>query len=62
MLVDGVGAILNNMHFILLFCAKYLVMIVALVAAGYWLTLDKSHKLRLAVYGVITAVSAYALA
>jgi undecaprenyl-diphosphatase len=49
------------MHTILLFIAKYLIFIVALIAAGYWLTVPAKEKIRLAVYGVIAGVVTFIL-
>lgn len=45
-----------------IFGAQYLVFVMALVAGGYWISLPKQQKLYMVVYGVITAVVAFALA
>ena len=50
------------MHTILLFLAKDLIAVIGLAAFIYWLTLPKKLKIRIAVYGLITAVVAYGLA
>ena len=44
-----------------LFEAKYLVFIIVIIAGVYWLTLPKEQKVRMFVFGVITAVVAFAL-
>ncbi len=41
------------MHFLLLFIAKYLFIIVGLIAGVYWLTLPLKNKVRLIVFGLI---------
>lgn len=50
------------MNTVIIFCAKYLVFIVGLVAVGYWLTLPKKQKLTVAIFGVITLAVAFILA
>ena len=50
------------MHFLTLFTAKYLIAIIVLVAFAYWLTVPRKEKIRLAIFGLITAVVAFALA
>ncbi|MDB5170536.1 MAG: phosphatase family protein [Candidatus Saccharibacteria bacterium] len=49
------------MNVILTLIAKYLFVVVGLVALAYWLTLPKKLKIRVAVFGVVTALVAYAL-
>lgn len=49
------------MHLILLFIAKYLFIIVGLIAGAYWLTLPTKEKIRLVVFGFIAAVISYVL-
>jgi undecaprenyl-diphosphatase len=44
------------MHAILLFLAKYLIYLIVLAAAIYWLTVPKSEKIRLAVFGAIAGL------
>ena len=50
------------MHSLLLFCAKYLVFVAAVVAGAYWLTLPTKLKIRTVIYAVIIAVTAGILA
>ncbi len=50
------------MNALIVLTAKYLYLIVALVALVYWLSLPRPLKLKLALYGSITAVSAFILA
>jgi undecaprenyl-diphosphatase len=49
------------MHSVLLFGAKYLYLLVPLLAAAYWLTLPKRQKIQLLVFGIVTAVVTFAL-
>lgn len=49
------------MHEILLFTAKYLYLVVGLIAVIYWLTVSKQEKVRLVIFGVVTALVAFAL-
>jgi len=44
------------MHTILLFVAKYLFLIVGLLAFAYWLKAPKKEKVRLIVFGAIAAI------
>ena len=44
-----------------LFEAKYLVFIIVIIAGVYWVTLPKEQKIKMFVFGVITAVVAFAL-
>jgi undecaprenyl-diphosphatase len=50
------------MHTLLLFCAKYLVFIIGLIAFIYWLTLPKYLKLQMVIFAVVSAIIAGALA
>jgi undecaprenyl-diphosphatase len=50
------------MIFITIACAKYLFILVAVIAVIYCLRLPKKQKIELVVFGVIAAVSAYLLA
>lgn len=47
---------------IIIFCAKYVVFIIALLALGYWATLNKKKKVRLAVTVIIGLVAAVIIA
>jgi hypothetical protein len=49
------------MHTILLVIAKYLFVIVGLLAFAYWLTVSKQEKIRLIVFGAIACVTTFAL-
>lgn len=50
------------MHILLLFLAKYLLFIVALVAFAYWLTVSRPEKIRMMIFGAVAAVVTLALA
>jgi undecaprenyl-diphosphatase len=50
------------MNFIITSCAKYLFVLVAVVAFIYWLRLTKRQKIEIVVFGLIAVVSAYLLA
>lgn len=50
------------MNSIIIFCAIYLIFVVGLVAAGYWLTLPKKQKISVAVFGIITLLVSFILA
>ena len=49
------------MHTILLFIAKYLFVVVGLVAFLYWLKVPKQEKLRLIIFGAVAAIVTLAL-
>ena len=49
------------MHLFLLLAAKYLFIVVGLIAAIYWLSVPKKEKIRLAVFGLIAAVVTFVL-
>ena len=51
----------RGMHLFLLFTAKYLFIVVGLIAAIYWLSAPKKEKIRLAVFGLIAAVVTFVL-
>ncbi len=50
------------MNSVIIFCAKYLIFVVALAAFAYWVTLPKKLKIRAFVFGIITMAIAYILA
>jgi len=50
------------MDSIIIFCAKYLIFIVGLLALGYWFTLPKKQKVEIVIYGIITGIIAFILA
>ena len=50
------------MHLIQLFAAKYLILVVVLMALGYWLTLSKKVKIELMVFGLIAGIVSFMLA
>ncbi len=49
------------MHLTLLFTAKYLYLVVGILALIYWVTVPKQEKIRLVVFGAIAAVVTFAL-
>lgn len=49
------------MHAILLFGAKYLLYIIVLFAFIFWLRQQRDQKLKIAVFGIITALTTYLL-
>jgi undecaprenyl-diphosphatase len=49
------------MHTLLLVSAKYLYLLIILVALLYWLKQSNEQKLRIVIFGVITAVITYIL-
>ena len=49
------------MNALIIFCAKYLIFIVALIAGAYWLTLPKRRKLEMAIFGAVTLAVAFLL-
>lgn len=54
-------AILNRMDFLIVLCAKYLYLIIGLIAAIYWLTLPKKQKIQMAIFATCTAIIAFVL-
>ncbi len=46
---------------IIIFFAKYVVFVVAAIAGVYWLTLNKKHKMQLALTVILAGLAAYAL-
>ena len=50
------------MHLITLLTAKYLYLLIGVIAFGYWLTLPKRQKVQVAIFGLIAAIVAYGLA
>lgn len=44
------------MHLILLFTAKYLYLLIGLIAFIFWLRLSNKQKIRLAVYGLVAGI------
>lgn len=49
------------MDTITIFTAKYLVYIIVVIAGIYWLTLPKEQKIKMIIFGAITAIVAFAL-
>lgn len=50
------------MNPIIIFCAKYLFYIVAVIAFIYWLKLTKRQKIEVVIFGIVTIVVAFILA
>ena len=50
------------MSFIIILCAKYIFILIAVLAFIFWLRLPKKQKIEVIVFGMITAVSACLLA
>jgi len=50
------------MHFIILYTAKYLYLLILLVAGIYWLTLPKKQKIQMLVLGATAAILSFLLA
>jgi membrane-associated phospholipid phosphatase len=50
------------MNALIIFCGKYLIFFMAVVALVFWLKLPRDQKLKVAVFGVIASVVAYGLA
>ena len=44
------------MHYIILFVAEYAIIVAGLIAILYWLTLNKTDKVRFAVFGLIAGL------
>jgi undecaprenyl-diphosphatase len=49
------------MDFLITVTAKYLYIVIVLIAAVYWLTLPNKQKIRVLIFGAIAAAIAYAL-
>lgn len=49
------------MNDLLLFAAKYLYLVIALIALAYWLRVSKSEKIRLAIFGALVALTTFIL-
>ena len=49
------------MHTLLLYIAKYLFLVVGLLAFIYWLTVSKQEKIRLVVFGAVVGIVTLAL-
>lgn len=49
-------------HLLVIFIAKYFIVIVGLIAAGYWLTLPNKQKLHMVIFATITGLIAYGMA
>ena len=47
---------------LIIFCSQYLLYLVGLGVLIYWLTLSRSAKLTIAIYGLITGITAFILA
>jgi membrane-associated phospholipid phosphatase len=50
------------MDMFIVFCAKYLIIIVGLFALSYWLTLPRKQKTEVLIMGAITGIVAFILA
>ena len=50
------------MNFIIILCAKYLFIVIGLIAFIYWLKLTNKRKLEIITFGIITALVAFLLA
>ena len=50
------------MDMFIVFCAKYLIIVIGLLALGYWLTLPRKQKTEVLVMGIITGIVALILA
>lgn len=50
------------MDMFIVFCAKYLIVVIGLLALGYWITLPRKQKTEVLVMGVITGIVAIILA
>lgn len=50
------------MNLIIILCAKYLFIVIGLIAFIYWLKLTNKHKLEVVTFGIITALIAFLLA
>lgn len=50
------------MDIFIVFCAKYLIIVVGLFALGYWLTLPRKQKTEVLLMGIITGLVAFILA
>jgi undecaprenyl-diphosphatase len=50
------------MDIIWIFCAQYMVVLLAAMALVFWVRLQRQRKIYMVVFGLITAVSAYLLA
>jgi len=50
------------MDIFIVFCAKYLIIVVGLLALSYWLTLARKQKTEVLVMGIITGLIAFILA
>jgi undecaprenyl-diphosphatase len=50
------------MNQIVILCAKYLFIVVALLAFVYWLKLAKRQKIEVIIFGIITLAAAFVLA
>lgn len=46
----------------IVFCAKYLIIVIGLFALGYWLTLPRKQKTEVLIMGAITGIVAFILA
>lgn len=50
------------MDMFIVFCAKYLIVIIGLLALSYWLTLPRKQKTEVLIMGAITGIVAFILA
>jgi|EndMetStandDraft_3_1072993.scaffolds.fasta_scaffold363159_2 undecaprenyl-diphosphatase len=50
------------MDMFIVFCAKYLIIVIGLLALGYWLTLPRKQKTEVLIMGIITGIVAFILA
>lgn len=50
------------MNLIIILCAKYLFIVIGLIAIIYWLKLTNKRKLEVVTFGIITALVAFLLA
>lgn len=50
------------MDMFIVFCAKYLIIVVAMFAFGYWLTLPRKQRTEVLLMGIVTGIVAFILA
>jgi len=50
------------MDMFIVFCAKYLIIVIGLFALGYWLTLPRKQKTEVLIMGVVAGIVAFILA
>jgi len=50
------------MDMFIVFCAKYLIIVVAMFAFGYWLTLPRKQRTEVLLMGIVTGIVSFILA